>query len=58
MVVCLSNTEEQQRWKCVFLIQRSSGTGSVILIQRNSSAESVLFLYRETAALEVCFSNT
>ena len=44
--MCYSNTEEQQRWKCVSLIKRSSSAGSV------------LFLYRGAASLEVCYSNT
>jgi len=46
LLVCYSKTEEQQRWKCV------------ILKQRSSSAGSVLFKYREAAVLEVCYSNT
>jgi len=46
LLVCNSYTEEQQRRKCV------------ILIQRSSSAERVLFLYRGAAALKVCYSNT
>jgi len=46
MEVCYSNTEEQQRWKCV------------IQIQRNNNAGSVLFKYSGTAMMEMCYSNT
>ena len=69
--VCYSNTEEQQCWLCVILIQRSSGAGSVLFkyrgaaalvvfiqLQRSSSAGSVLFYCRGEAVLVVCYSKT
>ena len=44
--MCYSNSEEQHRWKCVSLIQRSSIAGCVLI------------KYRGAALLEVCYSNT
>ena len=45
--VCHSNTEEQQRWKCVIQVQRSSSTSSFFLNN-----------YRGAAVLVLCYSKT